>query len=148
MNLFGQVAPELFKKQSNFNKHLNGFVPHCKSLDKTPYQITHNEKLNISHLQEFSSLVWILLQGQDKPPKLQPHSKAQIFVGYDNGSKSVLYYNTETRKVLTSCNFHFLNLPEHQTSLKQLSFVYCFEWGGDERWGKCEKWLRWSCENQ
>ena len=33
----------------------------------------------------------------------------------------MLYYNTETRKVLTSHNFHFLNLPEHQTSLKQLS---------------------------
>ena len=30
--MFGQVVPELFKKQSNFNKHLNGFVPHCTSV--------------------------------------------------------------------------------------------------------------------
>ena len=27
--MFGWVIPELFKKQSNFNKHLKGFVPHC-----------------------------------------------------------------------------------------------------------------------
>ena len=27
--MFGCVVPELFKKQSNFNKHLKGFVPHC-----------------------------------------------------------------------------------------------------------------------
>ena len=27
--MFGWVVPELFKKQSNFNKHLKGFVPHC-----------------------------------------------------------------------------------------------------------------------
>ena len=98
--------------------YLRNCVYH-KSLNKTPYKITHNEKPNISHLHEFGSLVWILLQGQDKPPKLQPHSKAWLFVGYNNGSKSVLYYNAETRKVLISCNFRFLNLPEHDAPPEQ-----------------------------
>ena len=79
--------------------YLRNCVYH-KSLNKTPYKITHNEKPNISHLCEFDSLVWILLQGQNKPAKLQPRSKAQLFVGYDNSSKSV---------------FHFLNLSEHET---------------------------------
>ena len=31
-----------------------------------------------------------------------------MLVGYDNGLKSVLYYNAETRKILTFRNFHFL----------------------------------------
>jgi len=45
-------------------------------------------------------------------PKLLPQSKQQIFVGYDDGSKSIKYYNPETRKVLTSRNYQFLsNLP-------------------------------------
>ena len=61
-----------------------------KSLNKTLYKITHNEKPNISHLHEFGSLVWILLQGQDKPPKLQPCSKAQLFVGYDNQCYTIM----------------------------------------------------------
>lgn len=31
-------------------------------------------------------------------------------MGFDDGSKSIQYYNAETRKVLTSRNFHFLSL--------------------------------------
>ncbi len=40
---------------------------------------------------------------------LLPHSKCHIFVGFDDGPKAIRYYNAETQKVLTSCNFHFLN---------------------------------------
>src|SRR6266511_1050337 len=44
-------------------------------------------------------------QGQKTPPKLLPRSKQQIFVGYNDGSKSIKYYNPETQKVLTSRNY-------------------------------------------
>ena len=73
-----------------------------KSLDKTPYELWLNNKPDISHLREFGAPVWILLQGQNKPPKLQPRSKQFYYVGCIDGSKSVLYYSPETRKVLTS----------------------------------------------
>ena len=36
-------------------------------------------------------------------------------MGYDDGSKSIKYYNAETRKVLTSQNFHFLSLTNDYT---------------------------------
>ncbi len=36
-------------------------------------------------------------------------------MGYDNDSKSIKYYNAETRKVLTSRNFHFLSLTNDNT---------------------------------
>ena len=43
---------------------------------------------------------------------MKPKSKQQLFVGFDDGSKSVKYYNAETRNILTSRNYRFLtNLP-------------------------------------
>ena len=36
-------------------------------------------------------------------------------MGYDDGSKSIKYYNAETRKVLTSRNFHFLSLTQDKS---------------------------------
>jgi len=37
-----------------------------------------------------------------------PKSLRRTYVGYEDESKSIKYYSAETRKVLTSCNFHFL----------------------------------------
>ena len=37
-----------------------------------------------------------------------PKSKQQYYVGYDNGSKSIKYHNADTKRVLTSRNFHFI----------------------------------------
>jgi hypothetical protein len=71
----------------------------------TPYEAWHGRKPDVSHLREFGCPVYVLLQGQKERLKLLPRSKQQIFVGYDDGSKSIKYYNPETRKVLTSRNY-------------------------------------------
>jgi len=91
-----------------------------KSIDVTPYQIWNNRRPNIQHLREFGAPVWVLLQGKDKLPKLQPRSKQRYYVGCEDGSKSILYYNPETRRVLISRNFRFLNLPNHEVPPEQL----------------------------
>ena len=84
---------------------------------KTPYEAWFQQKPNVSHLREFGTPVWILLQGQKVPAKMKPKSKQQLFVGFDDGSKSVKYYNAETRKVLTSRNYRFLtNLPDRKST--------------------------------
>ena len=70
------------------------------------------KKPNVSHLQEFGALVWVLLQGQKVPRKMESKSRRRVFVSYDDGSKSVKYYNVETRKILTSRNFCFLSLTD------------------------------------
>jgi transposase InsO family protein len=75
---------------------------------ETPYQRWYGRKPDVSHLREFGTPVWILLQGQSKLAKMEPRSRRRALVGYHDGSKSVLYYNAETRKVLTSRNFRFL----------------------------------------
>jgi hypothetical protein len=78
----------------------------------TPYQKWHGKRPNVAHLREFGAPVWVLLQGQKVPRKMLPKSQRRSLVGFDDGSKSVLYYNPETRKVLTSRNYRFLNPPK------------------------------------
>src|ERR1700678_1222551 len=88
--------------------HNRAFTKRIKG--QTPYEKWFNKKPNISHLCEFGAPVWVLLQGQKEPRKMETKSRRRIFVGYDDGSKSIKYYNAKTRKVLTSQNIRFLNL--------------------------------------
>ena len=82
----------------------------------TPYEKWFKKKPNISHLREFGTPVWVLLQGQNKPRKMETKSRRRIFVGYDDGSKSIKYYNAEIRKVLISRNIRFLALTNDNPS--------------------------------
>jgi hypothetical protein len=70
--------------------------------DQTPYERWHGNKPSITHLREFSTPVWILAQGQKIPRKMLPKSHRHAYIGYNDGSDSVLYYNAETRKILAS----------------------------------------------
>jgi hypothetical protein len=70
------------------------------------------KKPNVSHLREFGAPIWILSQGQNEDQKMLPKSKRKIYLGFDNGSNAIKYYNAETCKVLTSHNFHHLNPPK------------------------------------
>ena len=73
-----------------------------------PYQLWHRRKPNVSHLQEFSAPVWVLLQGQKVQRKMLPKSQRRAYVRYDKRSKSIKYYNAAMRNVLTLRNFCFL----------------------------------------
>jgi len=75
----------------------------------TPYEAWFHKKPDVSHLQEFGTPIYILLQGQKEPPKLMLRSKCYLFVDYEDGSHSVRYYNPEMHRVLTLCNFSFLD---------------------------------------
>jgi hypothetical protein len=52
-----------------------------------------------------------------------PRSKCQIYVGYDDGLKSVKFYNAETRKVLISRNYKMINLPRNPESPETISIT-------------------------
>jgi hypothetical protein len=80
--------------------------------DKTPYKGWNGSKPNVAHLREFGAPVWVLLQGQNAARKILPKSKRRAYIGAIDASKSVLYYNAETRKVLTSRNYVFLTARE------------------------------------
>jgi hypothetical protein len=87
---------------------------------KTPYEAWFGQKPNVSHLWEFSAPIWVLLPGQHEVRKILPKLKRRAFVGYKVGSKSVQYYNSETRKILTSRNFCLLTLTENNPPLEQI----------------------------
>jgi len=80
--------------------------------DKTPYESWNGSKPKVSHLREFGAPVWILLQGQQIQRKMLPKSQRRVLVGYDDGSKSVKFYNASTRNILTSRNYKFLTLSD------------------------------------
>jgi hypothetical protein len=86
----------------------------------TPYQTWFNKRPNVSNLREFGTPVWVLLQGQNEPPKMQPKSRRRAYVGFDDGSNSVLYYNAETRNILKSRNFRFLTLPNQNSPPEEI----------------------------
>lgn len=88
--------------------------------NKTPYETWFKRRPDVSHLHEFGAPVWILLQGQKEPAKMQPKSHWCAYVSYEDGSKSVLYYNAETRKILKSCNYRFLTLPNQASPPEEI----------------------------
>jgi len=82
-----------YMQNQSFTKHLQ---------TSTPYQEWYNKKPNVSHLCEFCTPVWILLQGQKEERKMLPKLKHQVYIGYDDGVKAVKYYSAVTCKILTS----------------------------------------------
>jgi hypothetical protein len=80
--------------------------------NSTPYTGWHDAKPNVSNLHKFGAPVWILLQGQKEQCKMQPKSKCQVYISFDDGAQAIKYYNPETCKVLTSHNFHNINPPD------------------------------------
>src|SRR6266850_6689781 len=79
-----------------------------KALDrKTPYEAWHGKKPDVSHLCEFGSEVWII----DKKlnlSKLSPRSRKVMLTGFVDGSKSIRYYDPNTKTVKVSRNFQFM----------------------------------------
>lgn len=64
--------------------------------------------------------MWILLQGKKEPPKMQSKSQWRLYVGFDDRSNCILYYNAKTRKNLKSCNYHFLTPPQQSSPPKEI----------------------------
>jgi len=80
--------------------------------DQTPYQGWYGKKPNVTHLREFGAPVWILLQGQTKAQKIMPKSQRHAYIRNKDVSKSVIYYNAQTKKILSSRNYVFLNIKQ------------------------------------
>ena len=102
-NINGQEIPENLWEYAISH---TAYIRNCTYMKPmgilTPYQGWFDYKPNIAHLREFGAPIWILLQGQKELHKMLPKSKRRTYVGYNDGSKSIKYYDAETRKVLTS----------------------------------------------
>ena len=74
---------------------------------KTPYEVWHNEKPNVSHLKVFGCDALVHIPAE-KRTKLEKKSMKCIFVGYPSGSKGYKLYNPETKKMIRSRDVIFL----------------------------------------
>jgi len=110
--MIAQNIPFLWEYAIQHAAYLCERAPTRTLPEKTSYEAWHGRKPDVSHLREFGTPVYVLLQPQKTRPKLAPRLKQQIFIGYNNESKSIRYFNPETRRILTLRNFQFLtNLP-------------------------------------
>ena len=97
------------------------YAQNCSYASKVgwmPYELWFEKRPDVSHLQEFGAPVWILAQGPHKERKMLPKSQRMAYVGFNDGSKSVIYYQVKTKKLLTSRNFQMLNATPKESTLE------------------------------
>ena len=73
---------------------------------KTPKELWSGQKPNISHLRVFGCLVWVHIL-KKRRHKLQPKSKAMIFVGYKPGSKGYQFWDAAHQRFEISHDVKF-----------------------------------------
>ncbi|GJT78174.1 retrovirus-related pol polyprotein from transposon TNT 1-94 [Tanacetum coccineum] len=70
----------------------------CKRHNKTPYELLHNRKPDLSYLHVFGALCYPTNDSEDLG-KLKPKADIGIFVGYALAKKAYRIYNKRTRYV-------------------------------------------------
>ena len=65
----------LWEYAVNHSSYLHNWTYTRALNNKTPYEMRFKKKPNISHLQEFRAPVWVLLQGQKVPRKMESKSR-------------------------------------------------------------------------
>ena len=98
------VAHAAYLRNRAPTKALNG---------KTPYEVWNDQRPDVSHLREFGTDVWVLDESQNIS-KLSPRSRKMKLMGFVDGSKSIRYYDPNTKTVKVSRNFKFTDqtVPE------------------------------------
>jgi len=72
----------------------------------TPYEAWTRKKPDISHFREFGCDIWVFDETKNKS-KLAPRSRKMVFMGFEDGSKVIRYWDKETRKIKVSRNVVF-----------------------------------------
>ena len=81
----------------------------------TPYEHWHLKKPGVTHLREYGSPVIILIEGINVP-KLNLKAQEHLFVGFDDETSSVKYFDRQTKQVKHSCNYCFIH-PQSEGEL-------------------------------
>ena len=86
---------------------------------KTPKELWSGQKPNISHLRVFGCLVWVHVL-KKRRHKLQPKSRAMIFIGYEPGSKGYQFWDAAHQCFEIS---HDVKFKETQFPAKELKLT-------------------------
>nr|GFB48704.1 retrovirus-related Pol polyprotein from transposon TNT 1-94 [Tanacetum cinerariifolium] len=78
---------------------------------KTPYELVHNKKPDLTFFRVFSALCYPTNNSEDLG-KLQPTADTGIFVGYAPSRKGYRIYNKRTRRIMETIHVQFDELTE------------------------------------
>ncbi|GJZ22318.1 retrovirus-related pol polyprotein from transposon TNT 1-94 [Tanacetum coccineum] len=77
-----------------------------KHHNKTPYELLHDQKPDLSYLHVFGALCYPTNDGEDLG-KLKPKADIGIFVGYAPAKKAFRIYNKRTRMIIETIHVDF-----------------------------------------
>ena len=86
---------------------------------KTPKELWSGQKPDISHLRVFRCLAWVHIL-KKRRHKLQPKSRAMIFIGYEPGSKGYQFWDTAHQhfKISRDVKFKETRFPVKELKLQ------------------------------
>ncbi|GJU02378.1 retrovirus-related pol polyprotein from transposon TNT 1-94 [Tanacetum coccineum] len=82
-----------------------------KCHNKTPYELLHDRKLDLSYLYVFGALCYPTNESEDLG-KLKPKADIGIFVGYAPAKKAFRIYNKRTRLIIETIHVDFDELTD------------------------------------
>ena len=87
---------------------------------KTPKELWSSQKPDISHLRVFGCLAWVHIL-KKRRHKLQPKSRAMIFVGYEPGSKGYQFWDAAHQcfEISHDVKFEETRFPAKESKLTQ-----------------------------
>ena len=70
-------------------------------VSKTPYELWHHKKPDISHLRVWGCTAYVHVQ-KDKRSGIGSHMEKCVFIGYPDGYKGWMFYNPTTKRTVIS----------------------------------------------
>src|SRR6201992_3493146 len=96
--------------------HIWNMIPSSTNMKKTPYEIWHKKKPNVSNFCIFGGNAFVHVQ-KDKRSGIHSHIQRCIFIRYPTGYAAWKFYNPVTKKVVISERAEFDE--RHFPALKQ-----------------------------
>ena len=81
--------------------HVWNRYPTTTLTSKTPYELWHRKKADVSHLRVWGCTAYIHIQ-KDKQTASGSHMEKCVFIGYPDGYKGWKFYNPMTKRVVIS----------------------------------------------
>ncbi|GKA39364.1 retrovirus-related pol polyprotein from transposon TNT 1-94 [Tanacetum coccineum] len=89
----------------------NRSLIHTRQLMKTPYELVHDKKPDLTFFRVFGALCYPTNDSEDLG-KLQPTADIGIFVGYAPSRKGYRIYNKRTRRIMETIHVQFDELTK------------------------------------
>ncbi|HEV7737689.1 MAG TPA: reverse transcriptase domain-containing protein, partial [Chlamydiales bacterium] len=82
---------------------------------KTPYEMWHNKKPDLSHMREIGCQAFVLKNDLSKTPKIYSRSIECVLIGYADNSKAYRCYDPIARKIHISRNVRFIESLDQES---------------------------------